>query len=361
MRTELAQRLLNEVMGWSTGEFQEYVPDLQSLAEVKYDEYGNYGPGGKFIENLAGWLYQFQPERRQVALDFVMNELVFISETEMGHLVSLVPSTIISPVLRGRVAETHGIAPHLIAEIERHRAFALLRRKSLVLGASDGARLDRLRRVSSLSHEQFLQTPSPSLEQLRKLTNKLADAPALGADGGSALFEHVFLVDDFSGSGTTLIREKKSGDGYSGKIADMRQSLVDGAEQGLVDEGVPGTVVLYCASEQALDQVRACLADVGLNNWDVRAVQVLPYGLKVTETHPAMEALCNDFFDETSIDDDKGRAPIGFADCALPLVLSHNAPNNSICLLWLDTRDRDGSNNLRALFPRYERHHPDRR
>jgi hypothetical protein len=347
-------------MGWSTGQFQAYVPNLQALAEIKYDEYGNYGPGGKFIENLAGWLYQFPTERRQVALDFVMRGLVFISEAEMRQLISLVPSASISPVLRARVGAAHGLAAHRIAAIERHSEYAVLRRKSLVLGASDGARLDQLRRVSQLSHEQFLQTPSPSIEQLQKLARKLANALML-TTGPQAAFEHVFLVDDFSGSGTTLIRKQASGDGYEGKIISLRESLAAGAGEGLIVENVPGTVVLYCASEQALDQVRGCLVEMGLTNWSVEAVQILPYSLRVTERFPDMARLCEDLFDETSVDEDKGRTPIGFADCALPLVLSHNAPNNSVCLLWLDTREREGSDDLRALFPRYERHHPDRR
>jgi hypothetical protein len=41
-------------------------------------------------------------------------------------------------------------------------------------------------------------------------------------------------------------------------------------------------------------------------------------------------------------------------------VLFHNTPNNSVCILWADTTDRDEGQNRRALFPRYERHRADR-
>ena len=113
-----------------------------------------------------------------MALDFVMNRLVFISETEMRHLISLVPTTIIDPILRARIADAHGLASYRIAEIERHDDFVALRRKSLVLGASDGARLDRLRRVSRLSHEQFLQTPArPSTSSESSSTVQKAAIP----------------------------------------------------------------------------------------------------------------------------------------------------------------------------------------
>ena len=47
-------------------------------------------------------------------------------------------------------------------------------------------------------------------------------------------------------------------------------------------------------------------------------------------------------------------------DAALPVVLHHNTPNNSISLLWADTTDREDGSKRHALFPRYERHHADR-
>ncbi|HEV7492158.1 phosphoribosyltransferase-like protein [Baekduia sp.] len=360
MRAELAQRLLNEVMGWTDDDsFRQYVPDLQALAEAKYDEYGNYGPGSKFIENLAGWLNQFPEVRRTVALDFVMARLVFVSETEMRHLVDLVPNSIIDRVLRSRVAEAHEIPAYRVAEIEGNRDFVTLRRRSLVLGASDGARLDHLRRASGLSHEQFLQTPAPSAEQIKKLVEKMAKAEVL--EDSDHRFEHVFLVDDFSGSGKTLLRKSDKAGEFEGKVAGLRQALDVAAAEGLVAPDVPGTVVLYCASEQAQEQIAGCLTEMGATGWTVDTVQLFPHSLRVTETDPAMELLCRDFFDSKSIDSDKGEVPIGYSECALPVVLSHNAPNNSVCLLWLDTRDQEGSDNRRALFPRYERHHPDRR
>lgn len=43
----------------------------------------------------------------------------------------------------------------------------------------------------------------------------------------------------------------------------------------------------------------------------------------------------------------------GFAACALPLVVAHNCPNNSIYLLWADPLE-EGS--ARGLFPRIVRH-----
>jgi hypothetical protein len=360
MRADLAERLLKEVMGWDTGEFAERVRDLQALAAVKYDEYGNYGPGSKFVENLAAWLAQFPPDKRKIAFDFVLRRLVFISEVEIGHLISLVYPEIIAPTLRQRVADEIGISVHRVAEIERHDRFIELRRRSLIVGASDGARLDRLRRASPLSHEQFFQGARPTVEELRPAVDALVKARE-APEGTELTFGQVFFVDDFSGSGHTLVRKEDGS--YTGKLVRLDEQLQAAAtaEPPLVDDSVPVTVVLYSASEQALEHASATAAAAGLDSFDIRTVQVVPRSQGVDLTDEPMTALCREFFDETTVDPHKGEAPIGFADCALPVVLSHNTPNNSICLLWMDTTDRPGSNNLKALFPRYERHHPDRK
>jgi hypothetical protein len=359
MRAELAEKLLSRVMGWDTGEVKEQVPVLQAMSMVKYDEYGNYGPGVKFVENLAAWLSQFPEEDRQVALDFVTGELVFISERQISHLISLVGPEIIAPVLRGRVAIEQGLPAHRIAALEAEPEFGRLRRASLIVGASDGARLDRLRRSSErLSHEQFVQGTTWSDSQIEAMAKELAKAQ--GGDGEEpAPFEHVFLVDDFYGSGRTLIRmdEEKS---LEGKLVRLEERLNTARKKGFLVEDAPGTVILYCASEQALEYLEGEIAKHGLGHWEVRAAMRLPEGCRVDKTNPEMIELCRRFADPSTKDEHKGFTPIGYSDCALPLVLPHNTPNNSICLLWMDTRDREGSKNLRALFPRYERHHPDR-
>lgn len=46
---------------------------------------------------------------------------------------------------------------------------------------------------------------------------------------------------------------------------------------------------------------------------------------------------------------------LGYADCALPVVLEHNTPNNSIPLLWAETAG-EGAPAMRPLFFRRDRH-----
>lgn len=379
MRDELAERLLSRVMGWKSTELQEFVPDLQALALMKYDEYGHYGPGIKFVENLAGWLDQFPSEQRQAALEFVMKELVFISSGEMSHLVSLVPSEIIVPVIRERVAADADIRPFRITEIEAHATFRILMRSSLIIGASDGARLGELRRASAtLSHEQFVQGAEPDLGQVRRLAVKLAAVLRQSGDEDSddsekpldaspktdllAPFQHIFFVDDFSGSGRTLLRQDPN-EPWDGKVIRLRDHLEKAAAEGLVVPNAPVTIVLYFASEKARKHLEESLSAAGLDSWSVKVVAELPSEMRVDCTNDAVTGLCHALVDPTTKDEHKGLAPLGYSACALPLVLSHNTPNNSICLLWMDTREKTDSNstNLKALFPRYERHHEDRR
>jgi hypothetical protein len=45
----------------------------------------------------------------------------------------------------------------------------------------------------------------------------------------------------------------------------------------------------------------------------------------------------------------------GYANCALPVVLEHNTPNNSIPLLWAETEGKSGVK-MHPLFFRRDRH-----
>ena len=121
------------------------------LSVIKYDEYGNFGPGAKFVESLAGWLQQFPEKRRQLALDFVLDELVFISETEMSHLHHSRRHRGHDSRVTGAGRHQHG---HRSPPHPRDRTalrVLQLRRASLIIGASDGARLDRFVALRPLS------------------------------------------------------------------------------------------------------------------------------------------------------------------------------------------------------------------
>lgn len=346
-------------MEWDRAEFGERVRRLEAMASYKWDEYGNFRPGVKFLESLAAWLNQMENQQdRTVALEFVLERLLFVSGSEMTHLIELAYPDHIEQALLARVAKSLDIPRYQVRSLVSSELFRSLRRRSLILGASDGARLDRLRRSAPfLSHEQFLQSSRPPESLVEPMCGKLKKAlDDLGLQA-PATFAHVFLVDDFSGSGTTMLEVD---DGVpKGKLEKLRGALEDLEQRGLVAADAEVTVVLYFASEQAMRQIRGALSAQQLP-WELRVVQELLADLRVDRADPEMAELSERYYDKELSDEHKGDARLGFAGCALPVVLSHNTPNNSISLLWGDTRDVPESLHRYALFPRYERHHRDR-
>lgn len=360
MKSELAEELLATLMDWDRAAFGEKVRQLDALAAYKFDEYGNFRPGVKFYESLASWLDQFDNlADRATALDFVLDRLIFISDAEMTHLIELVYPGHIDLVLRARVAAELGVPSHQVARLVGDPVFVGMRRRSLILGASDGARLDKLRRSApSLSHEQFLQSCEPPTALIAPMRDKLAEALTQHNVLMPATFAHIFLVDDFAGSGETMLRSEEGV--FKGKLVKLRTALDTLIADNLVAADASVTIILYVASEQAREHLEQTIAASAFPTWEVRVVQVLPTAVRVDLTDPAFADLATRMYDDSITDEHKGYAPLGYADGAMPVVLSHNTPNNSVSLLWADTTQDSSTLERRALFPRYERHHRDR-
>jgi hypothetical protein len=354
LKSSLAQELFTAVMGSDYPDFPEKLRSLEALAAYKWDDYENFRPGVKFFESLAAWLDQFaDPAERATALEFVLTRLVFVSDAEMTHLIELVYPDHIEPVLLDLAAAETGISRYSVRDLVEHHAFL-------------GARLDRLRRSAPvLSHEQFLQASESPPELVEPMCRKLAGALKKQGLEEASNFAHVFLVDDFSGSGETLLRWDKDDENepaqLKGKLLKLKTALAKLTEEKLVSPDASVTVILYVASHQAREHLKAILPDADIAHWHIRVVQPLPSTIRVTDTDQAMAELSKAYYDdEVCTDEHKGKVPLGYSDCALPLVLSHNTPNNSICLLWADTTEEENGEKRHALFPRYERHHRDR-
>jgi hypothetical protein len=361
VKSDLAERLLGALMpSWDVARFASEVSGIQMLAALKYDEYGQFGPGVKFVENLARWLEQFEVSEREIAYSFVIERLVFISDVEMNHLIELAYQDVLLHRLLRDVAAQTGTPPQRVTALVQSAEFQSAQRRTLFLGLSDGARMDRLRRASRLSHEQFGQDYSIEDEQALRMSDELSVAlTALGCQPEST-FNRVVLVDDFTGSGRTLLRQDTStAAGFKGKLWKFRERLDKLAELGVVVPDPSVTVLLYVASQQAIDYLTLVRPLAGLGHWDVEVVQPLTHGLRVDTTDPEMTALCRKYYDPSTEDKHKKETPIGYEDGALPVVLAHNTPNNSISLLWAETAGPE-SLGRQALFPRYERHHKDR-
>lgn len=360
MRDELAGRVLDRLMDWSPEEQARWMEDLRRLAAYKFDHYEGFSPGERFFERLARLLGEFESsaDRRRM-VEFIRSELLFISRHEMNHAIACAYPDFIRQDLIRRSAEELDISPFKVREVTTSSAFRSLRRKTLFLGLSDGARLDRLRRSSpELSHEQFWLSPELGRQAVATMAEKLAEALEELELDGPAQFRNVVLVDDFYGSGTSLLHRKEDGS-WGGKLNRAREHLDDlsAGENPLLTTDATVIVVLYVASQQAIAHIHDMLTAFE-PTWGLHVVQPLPANVVVDD--PELRQLCQWFFDDVLIDKHKKRrVPLGYQDVALPLVLHHNTPNNSICPLWADSVGRGGEDR-HALFPRYERHHVDR-
>lgn len=370
MQANLALKLLDKVAGWDREELGVYVRDLGRLAAYKYDDYEGFSAGGRFLESFARWLSQFEDRDEQKRLaDFVRSELVFISRDELNHAIACAYPDYIKPALMKRVADEQALDEFAVDAVAAHPEFRALRRQTLFLGLSDGARLDRLRRSSpELSHEQFWLSPELGDTGRASMSKKLAEALSSLALPGDARFRQVVLVDDFYGSGTSLI-DVDEHDEFRGKlkrVADSLAKLGGPAEhegfplEPVLAEDATVSVVLYVASARAEDHIREMLEKFRPHGqlWQLAVVQRLPAELVMHDQ--LLVSICERFYDPVLVDEHKDFAPLGYKDTALPVVLHHNTPNNSISVLWADTTDRDDGLKRRALFPRYERHHVDR-
>jgi hypothetical protein len=354
-------------MVWTPEDVARERPDLQALATYKYDEYQQFSPGMRFVESLASWLSQFRTlEERRTAYDFVKSNLIFCSSAEMNHLVSIAYPDHIRPLLLQKAAQDAGINEYFVSKLAGSTEFKMRQRQCLFLGLSDGALIDVFRRSNSpeLSHEQILQTYEVTHERVEELIKKLSESLAalLGQDPPEDMrrFRTIVLLDDFSGSGISYLRRDDSST-FEGKIGRFYRNLtnVGNPTSRLIDiKRVEVLVVLYMATDRA----RLHLEMLSKKMWSPLNVEhsvVVVHPLSsVICVHPedrnAIVKLIETYYDAT-LEDQHTKlggedVKYGFARCGLPLVLSHNTPNNSLCLLWGE------SERMRALFPRVSRH-----
>jgi hypothetical protein len=362
MRDDLAGRVLAHVMNWELDQTTQFGAYLQDLARYKYDEYEGFGPGEKFIESLAAWLWQLKPAERADAIQFVRTSLVFVSRLELDHVISMVYPDVIRPILIQRAAVELGLPPYKVARIVASQVFRELERKTLVLGLADGSRLDRLRRASpKLSHEQVYLAPEIGDGTRRSMRQKLTEAlQKLNLDG-PAEFRQVILVDDFAGSGYTLLHWSEEEGSWDGKLFRLKKHLDELITEGLVASDAAVCLILYLASAPAYDKLKERI-DSAMFAWELKVVQMLPDSL--SQIGNPIATLSQQYFDSVLRDEHKAKGgsdpSLGFGGHALPVVLHHNTPNNSVGLLWADTSERDDGEHRRALFPRRERHNPER-
>lgn len=364
MKDTNAQQLLAKVMCWGEDAVEGSVPNLQLLADYKYDHYQRYGPGKRFIESLAHWLNQFDFSDRKIALELVLTQLIYISDVELSHLVQTAyPDWIVQERIRV-VAGEEGIPTHCVGAITTNKRFKELSIKSLYLGLSDGARTNEVRRASDgdISNEQIWQAyelgHGKAKDMIEELETSLKkhDFPC-----DNPKFNMIWLLDDFSGSGNTYIRYDTTQNKFKGKIKKIYERLHEGD---LVDTShYEVYLMLYVATRQAIDHIEywaeQFTSQNGYKPLQVRVLFIIEPELSFNQKDQGrwQELISNPkYCDERAADKHflvggTTDPSWGFAGCALPVVLSHNTPNNSIYILW-----GPESLDFHGLFPRISRH-----
>lgn len=365
MNQEFVLGKLAEIMRWGTDRAREEFAWLRLMSRIKYDGYQDFVAGKRFVESLAAWLQQFSREDRDAAYEFARKCLVYIGPSEMQHLVELLYPETVQLRLMEAVARERGIPKYQVwSDSEATRCYNRLLRQTLFIELSDGARIDMFRRANArmITTEQVVTSPriikAKWDEMLEKLRADLQD--------DTARFSIVFLLDDFVGSGYTLLR--KENDGWNGKLrrfwSDVQEVLPTHFEQDWVL-----CVHHYLGSHRAQSVVserqKGALADLGNDNWFQNVKfsfgMVLPEHLPLDERSEfAFVSLIERYYDDT-IETEHMKlggndARFGFGKCGLPVVLEHNTPNNSVALLWAETPGTDDNHAMRPLFRRRQRH-----
>jgi len=371
MRDDVVKALLEKVISGiekvDEDMTQSYIKYFQAIARYKYDNYQQYSAGLRFIETLAIWLEQFNSSDKKIALDFIMKHIVYISSAEINLIAESCFIDNLQYILIKITAEKLGIPEYKLNQIEKSTEYEILKRQSLFCGLSDGARLDMFRRANTgiLTHEQIYLTYELSEQRISKMKDELIEDLndrfdlKLEPDSTDAKFKTLFLIDDFAASGTSYL--KHSDGQLKGKIAGLYKNLFDEKtkmESAFDKDNLKIYIILYICSTQAKQTIESNfekLFKLYGHKPELIIMHELEDKYKINADQDIFDVCKNDkYYDKELIEDKHTQTNIqlGFSDCALPLILEHNTPNNSVPLLWT----YDNSDIFKGLFPRIPRH-----
>lgn len=341
-------------------------PLIQALGKLKYDEYQQFSTGMRFTESLVNWLHQFETiEERNTAYVFIKSRLIFITGNQINHLINICFNERIDGILTAKAADLIKLPFYQIRKIHEHDIYRSVKRKSLFLGLSDGAKIDQLRRYAHLNNEQVFSSYYISDEKIADLLKELKEFL-----NESAKFTSVFLVDDFTASGLSYLNVKENKGKllkFIDNVFENRIKETDVILGDLVDHqsgNLDIHIVFYIATRKSIEYLTEGIEDLKKQrnykfNHSVTAVQIIEDATKNgVESETAFIDLISEekYFDKSIIDRhyEKGKVEkpyLGFDECGLPVVLNHNTPNNSLPILWFPSDMK-----LTGLFPRVTRH-----
>ena len=377
MNSNLANQLLASIMKWDAPTLASERAALEFMGSMKYDAYDRYMPGMRFMSSLVQWLNDIKEEDRDEAYKFIKEKLVFISSMQMNYLVDLLYDSKIRPILLDMSTVETGMPSYKCSSKVVRTRFEIEKRSALVIGLSDGAHTDILRRSAGFNNEQVLTNYYPDGKKLKDMLDELRkDQKLKGIE--NPFFRRIFLIDDFTASGKSFIRFDESDGEYHGKLKRIidelcikgyveKEQKIEHLSYLLNPEQKIQIDILFCiATEKARTNIKRSLDDYLKSvNWqnkvefNIHIVQILEDKLSIDiKTDKELvkllkkdEHLVEECVISKSYKVGKNDNPwLGFDECALPVVLAHNTPNNSLPIIWQDAERFHG------LFPRISRH-----
>ena len=373
MKQRLALRTLADLMAWNDETAMAEFAWLRLMSRLKYDSYHDYLAGVRFIESLVTWLRQFSQADRATAYQLVRHRLIFISAIEVRRLVERFYPREVEPRLVRAAAEECGVPWYRVwADKASSEAVKRLRRQTLFMGLSDGARMDLFRRANTgtISNEQTVLAPLVDRDKWVDLGDELRkDLPGIS----DPKFTHLYLLDDLTASGTTLIRyddEKKKWKGKLPKLCDaLAAARKDLGDKFPIAKDVTVCVHHYMATTDAL-QAAIKLDDRAREEkkgkWFTKINFSTGHELDdrarlMSPADDAMLEIAKNYYDPVLENEHSAASGVpdmrfGYKQCKLTLVMEHNTPNNALSLIWAETAGKDGKHAMRPLFRRRSRH-----
>jgi hypothetical protein len=359
---QLALKILSELLEWGDKSREEF-SWLRLMSRYKYDSYQGYEPGLRFFESLIGWLTQFEAiEDRRTAYAFLKDHLIYFSRDEIVHLVHRLYPTV-RQILCKLVAEENAINPYEVwGSSATRQAYEVRLRQTLFVGLSDGARMDVFRRANEgrISNEQVVVGHEISDHKWGEMRADLVKIIGDKQWAAEPVFKDVFLIDDFTASGTSLIRQEESTQKWVGKIGKFIERNKDKVESGLLSNPCRLHIHHYLASDLAKQNVESLIADIQKQfpafPIDLTFGHVIDGRFRVTqERAPEFYKLLLKHYDSTVETKITKCVKFGYKDCSLAVVLEHNTPNNSVGLLWAETQDTAEPVSITPMTPLFRR------
>lgn len=366
MNEQLALKTLSDLVEWDDTEARDEFAWLRLMSKFKYDVYQGYEPGMRFFESLIGWLNQFSNlSDKQIAYQFLKKKLIFFSRNEIAHLVHrLYPE--VRKILAKVVADDYGLQPYQVwADKKTIVAYDILLRQSLFVGLSDGAMMDVFRRSNEvrLSNEQIVVAHEISDDKWNDMHLDLDATIKKNSWDAVAEFKHIFLIDDFTASGKSLIDLKENPKKWVGKIGKFIERNHSQMSKKRISKPCCLHVHHYLASSFAENNIKIKIQEIQNDNPDFKIE--LTFGHIINTRFNVSKESSEDFFDLLSRHYDpgvqtdiSGNVMYGYKNCALPVVLEHNTPNNTVGLIWAESVKPTvaPSTPMKPLFRRRTRH-----